>query len=407
MLETTCAMDDGGEPLARVPWPVWVHVVIGGVAGMFVLPFGLGLGRVGERAAHRTVQTTGLVAVLVTLVFALSTGTEADGNKLHALVGLFSAMALVMQAVLGLAVLKMERRRGDEEPRRAAETVHAVLGTVVVGLLAFVEPALGVTALLGVCNAAAEDSCIGHGSTAACCAVAGAAYTWMSRRNRDGQTTTATTPVHVYAGELLCVAFAALLSIAYSVYDEWPYATAGGRQHLAMSLIVFAAVSGGLWHMWQRHTAAAATTTVWIRHGVTLGLAAVATGISFAWRPQHTNYGRVMHAMFGTLLALAGVARVARLFSLLAALCWMAAAVIYAGQPGLQVLYAAHYRAHIGTAWSVIVAMAVGLVLYAYTVWWLTNFAEPRPRETIRPVTGHLVLANGDLARRVNDLVRD
>ena len=381
------------EPLALVSGALWLHAVFMTIACAVLLPIGVVAAR-RKSDWHRYIQIAAFGLVINGVALALfehnlvsdDAEGEGEGNETkrhlpsiasstghehsswHSMGGLLLTGVLGMQISLG-CLAKPVNRSVQRESLFAAK-MHQMVGFAVVMIAMPIQMLTGVTSALQLCSSELSgiDQCIGHNVIGMTAISLGVVYYMLERKTHKLTPLEWKQQYYVFVVENLIASIVGLLTVLYSLYSELPYSEhPNGRHHVAAGalLLVFGGIGTAI--SWRAMTMTKAVSAlVW--RGASVALAAGITGLMMFSHHQHTEYGRVMHILFGVELLLIAVARTTRYLKTMALLLFVAGFTFMSSQLGFQVLFDQFYSISLSIGGTAVLVITIGITFYVCMV---------------------------------------
>ena len=434
------------EPLSLVPNELWLHAALMALGAGALLPCGAVMAR-RRSLSHRYMQALAVGIVVMAAFAALTSewftdsrnegprdhgdndaddphrrrkrhlaplvdGTSHAHASTHAFVGLALVATLVGQVAIGCCGASVAARGADEPLLRR---VHRWVGRVVVVVVVPLQIGSGVAALFQLCSPelSGVDQCVGHNGVGAALLGAAAAYWHWAARPGVASMAAARRDYGAAIVEQSAALVAGLVTVLYSLYSEWPYGEhPNGVHHLAAGIVLSALTGSSLYVVERRRSTTLAMPRIVVR-GLSVALTAFVGGSLMFAHHQMSDYGRVLHVLFGVTLYAVAVARVTRRFKTLAYLLVVAAFQFMASQRGFQVLYMHFYAERFPLGAVVLVLWLAATLLYVGATM-CARAAERSRDETSSSSSHHTdtasvddVLQFGGASADDNDDVRD
>jgi hypothetical protein len=339
-------------------------------------------------SAHRYVQVTGVLFMLMATILALSSEAfdSVEGSRgrkrhlhpvvqgrahthatMHSLVGLMLMSTLVGQIVIGCGA--SSPTRGSTYPR--LKRIHRAVGRIVVLLVVPMQIGSGVVAVFQLCSPelSGTDQCVGHNTVGAAMLLAAATYWYWGERPSSFSPTAHLCRYDTSFIEHGAALTGSLMVIMYSLYSEFPYTEhPNGAHHLAAGCVLALFSLVALLTTWKAR-AASVPMGHFVLRGVPIVVTAVVAGSSMFAHHQLNEYGRILHVLFGVTLYFVAVARIVRRFKTMSFFIVLAAFFFMASQRGFQVLYGRFYHNNfpIGAV-AAVLALAASIVYFGATL---------------------------------------
>ena len=283
----------------------------------------------------------------------------------HSTFGLFLFVLLLIQGAMGC----MSDTRGIRSKLiPSLLQTHRQLGSVIVAVLFLVQAITGIDAVFQLTHPSFSgvDQFVGHFGPGIGIFLLAIAYYKLYERQATKLLTN--TSYYAYNGESGIFLLLGIASLVYSVESEWPYDMTHSQFHLAMIIIIIVMQSVTLFIVY-RHSKLTKPVPLFIHNGSTIAIMAFILGILFIVHEQPTEYGTDLHRMFGVLILLIGVLRLACAFRTVSFLLFISGVVFISSQRGFQVLQYMFYS-HVTASEIAVVDILFGAAMYVYMVLW-------------------------------------
>ena len=386
------------EPLGLLSGALWLHAIFMTIGCAILLPIGIVAAR-RMSEWHRYIQIGAFGMVLNGVALALfehnleNHGENGGGESVqkrhlpsiaslkghehsswHSAGGLFMTGILGIQLALG-CLAKPVNRSVQRESLFAAK-IHQLIGFSIVMLAIPIQMLTGVTSALQLCSSELSgiDQCVGHNAIGMAAIGVGVTYYVLGRNTNKLTRLEWAQRYYVFIVENFVASTIGLLTVLYSLNSELPYSEhPNGKHHVAAGtlLFVFGGIGVGLtWHAMTRTKLV--SVIVW--RGMTVALTAIITGLMMFSHQQHTQYGRVLHILFGIELLFAAIARLTRYLKTMSALLFVAAFTFMASQMGFQILFEHFYSHSMSIGGTATLVIFIAIIFYLCMIVYVRAF---------------------------------